>query len=74
MQYLEALSSADEPLGLNLHEVGELALSPSPQLPADTLQSSAFQPVIAAQCSDEQQAIWLPKCMNHEVRPFARFF
>ncbi|SCV72991.1 BQ2448_6916 [Microbotryum intermedium] len=31
------------------------------------LHEVAFQPVIAAQCSDEQQAIWLPKCYNHEI-------
>ena len=31
------------------------------------LHEVAFQPVISAQGSDEQQAEWLPKCLNHEI-------
>ncbi|GAA5907744.1 hypothetical protein JCM6882_008961 [Rhodosporidiobolus microsporus] len=31
------------------------------------LHEVAFTPVIASQASDEQQAEWLPKCLNHEI-------
>lgn len=31
------------------------------------LHEVAFQPVISSQGSDEQQAIWVPKCLNHEI-------
>lgn len=34
---------------------------------ATDLSLAAFQPVINAQGSDEQQAIWMPKCLNHEI-------
>lgn len=32
------------------------------------LHEIAFQPVIQAQGSDEQHEVWMPKCLNHEVR------
>lgn len=31
------------------------------------LHEVAFQPVISSQGSDEQQAYWMPKCLNHEI-------
>ncbi|GAA5838965.1 hypothetical protein JCM11251_007841 [Rhodosporidiobolus azoricus] len=31
------------------------------------LHEIAFTPVIASQASDEQQAEWLPKCLNHQI-------
>jgi hypothetical protein len=47
------------------------SVSPPPPSPPshhiDPRSFVAFQPVINSQGSDEQQAIWLPKCMNHEI-------
>ncbi|KAM0754099.1 acyl-CoA oxidase [Meredithblackwellia eburnea MCA 4105] len=47
-EYVEAMSTTDDSLPINLHEI-------------------AFQPVLASQASDEQQAKWLPRSMEHAI-------
>lgn len=67
MEYLEALFYTDEHLGVYLHEVRRAVLRLDFDQEAEDGAQVAFFPVINSQGSDEQQAEWTNKCLNHEI-------